>query len=158
MSSSSSPSISSSSSRTITLITRLEDIEERIQNHNKVKDIVVKNQENFITTTHNRSSYARTTSRTCCCYSGIAYVIRLILCFPTRLCCQNSWYDTIRECVGCGLNRTPENRRELCCRYCTPPCDSFPDIDQENGTDHFSLPEEREEEKTALGQFTTFRS
>jgi hypothetical protein len=148
---SSSPSVSSYLLRTIsTYSLQEENNEERIYGHKIQMEIVETNQKNFITTTRNRSANARATSRAFCCCTSIAYIIHYMFCFPTRLCGKKSWFDTSREYMGWGLERPPKNRRELCCRYCTPLCEPFPDITEPNGRDHFSLPEERDDEKQRI--------
>jgi hypothetical protein len=129
--------------------TTMPNVEERIHAHKRQRAIIEENQRNFERIAHSRSRAAKITSGLFCPCTCTAYCVHFVVCIPTLIYYENC-FDASRERMGCGLERPPQNRRELCCRYCTPICDTFPDINLTNGRDNFTHLEERDGEKQRI--------
>jgi len=108
-------------------------------------------QQMFYRTIRNRKCGGEITSCCCCPITFIATLIPFLLCYPCNcyliLSDKEDYFSKTMDFIGCGLDRPPENRRELCCIYCTPLYLDLPDLNTKNGPDFYTLPIERAEER-----------
>ncbi len=129
-----------------------QSLELHLQQLKKEFALLEENQRAFDQRIRYRKCGAETTSCLCCPFTCIGTLIPCVLCYPC-ICYRilNNKGDCLDQCmqsIGCVSHiRPPENNRELCCTYLTPIFMDLPDLNSRNGSDFYSLPHERADER-----------